>query len=54
MFRTTCVNDKKEQNPRFDLQELQRQFLVVYHYIMSKFLFHEKGDLPESPKCAGL
>ena len=34
---------KKVQSQRFALQELLKQFLLVYHYCTSSFLFHKKS-----------
>jgi len=33
---------KKVQSRRFALQELLKQFLLVYRYYTSNFLFHKK------------
>ena len=33
---------KKVQSQRFALQELLKQFLLMYHYCTSSFLFHKK------------
>jgi len=40
-----CQNEtiKKVQSQRFALQELLKQFLLVYRYCTSIFLFHKKA-----------
>jgi len=46
--RFACIKRKKQhkkvQSQRFALQELLKQFLLMYRYCTSNFLFHKKGD----------
>jgi len=42
---------KKVQSQRFALQELLKQFLLVYHYCTSIFLFHKKVQSQRFAMC---